>query len=105
MDFFFLLILSLVCWRVTHLLNKEDGPFDVIYLLRKKAGAGFFGSLLDCFYCVSIWIALPLGIWMGNGWIEKILFWWAISGAACLLEQATTAKKNNEEDIPDYKED
>jgi len=105
MDFFFLLILSLVCWRITHLLNKEDGPFDVIYLLRKKAGAGFFGSLLDCFYCVSIWIALPLGIWMGNGWIEKILFWWAISGAACLLEQATTAKKNNEEDIPDYKED
>lgn len=105
MDFFFLLILSLVCWRITHLLNKEDGPFDVIYLLRKKAGAGFFGSLLDCFYCVSIWIALPLGIWMGSGWIEKILFWWAISGAACLLEQATTAKKNNEEDIPDYKED
>lgn len=105
MDFFFFLILSLVCWRVTHLLSKEDGPFDVIYLLRKKAGAGFFGSLLDCFYCVSIWTSLPLGFWMGNGWIEKILFWWALSGAACLLEQATTHKKNKEQDIPDYKED
>lgn len=102
--FFFLLVLA--CWRLTHLLNKEDGPFDLIFLLRKKAGAGFFGNLLDCFYCLSLWIALPLGIWLGNGWIEKIIYWWAISGASCLLEQATTVKKNNkDDDMPMYKED
>jgi hypothetical protein len=104
MSFFFFMIVTLACWRVTHLLNKEDGPFDIIYLLRKKAGAGFFGSLLDCFYCVSVWVALPFGLWQGNTWWEKILYWWALSGAACLLEQATTAKKNKG-DIPDYKED
>lgn len=104
MNFFFFMMVTLVCWRVTHLLNKEDGPFDIIYLLRKKAGAGFFGSLLDCFYCLSIWTALPLGLWLGNSGMEKILCWWAISGAACLLEQATTNKKNKET-IPDFKED
>ena len=95
----------LATWRITHLLSKEDGPFNSVYHLRKKAGAGFFGSLLDCFYCVSVWVAFPLGIWEGNNWWEKLLCWWALSGAACLLEQATTFKKNNDPDIPDYKED
>ena len=85
------------------MLGKEDGPFDVFYLARKKAGAGFFGSLLDCFYCLSIRIALPFGIWLGANWIEKILVWFALSGAACLLEQGTT--KNNEPPKTDYYED
>ncbi|MGG9961708.1 DUF1360 domain-containing protein [Ferruginibacter sp. SUN106] len=105
MHWFSFLMISLVTWRITHLLSKEDGPFDIIFLLRKKAGAGFFGSLLDCFYCVSVWVAFPFGIVTGNDWWEKLLYWWAFSGAACLLEQATTNKKNKEENIPDYKED
>jgi len=104
-DAFFFVITSLAVWRITHLLGKEDGPFDLIYLIRKKAGAGFFGSLLDCFYCLSIWIALPLGLWFGKGWVEKILFWMALSGAACLLEQATASKKIVKDEIPDFKED
>ncbi len=99
------MVAALVCWRVTHLLNKEDGPFDIIFLLRKKAGAGFFGNLLDCFYCLSLWTALPLGIWMGNGWIEKLLFWWAVSGAACLLQLATDNKKNKGDEPVQFKED
>ncbi len=102
---FHFILTVLVAWRVSHLLSKEDGPFDLIYLLRKKAGAGFFGSLLDCFYCVSVWVALPLGLCFGMSWWEKLLYWGAISGAACLLEQATTINKNNGPDIPDYKED
>jgi hypothetical protein len=87
--YFILSVLAI--WRVTHLLGKEDGPFDIVFLMRKKAGAGFFGSLLDCFYCLSIWTALPFGVWLGNSWWEKILYWWALSGAACLLEQASTS--------------
>lgn len=105
MDFFLLVVTSLVCWRVTHLFNKEDGPFEVIYRLRKLAGAGFFGSLLDCFYCLSLWTALPLGIWLGQDCWQKILFWWAISGAACLLEQATAASKKSQDTLPYFKED
>lgn len=97
------ILMSLAVWRITHLLGKEDGPFDIIFLIRKKAGAGFFGSLLDCFYCLSIWIALPFGIWLGNTWWEKILIWFALSGAACLLEQATT--KNNSDNTSIYHED
>jgi hypothetical protein len=92
-------------WRITHLLGKEDGPFNIIFLMRKKAGAGFFGSLLDCFYCLSIWTALPFGIWLGNNWLEKILLWWALSGAACLLEQFSTSFGKSGTNRPDYHED
>ena len=92
MNTYYFIISILVVWRVTHLLGKEDGPFDVIFILRRKAGEGFFGNLLDCFYCLSIWTAFPFGLWLGRDWVEKFLFWLALSGAACLLEQGTTAK-------------
>lgn len=98
----YMFISVLAAWRITHLLQAEDGPFDIIYHIRKKAGAGFWGSLLDCFYCVSIWVALPFAIWLGSAWWEILLYWMAISGAVCLLEQFTTHKKDN---TPHYKED
>jgi Protein of unknown function (DUF1360) len=91
MNYFLFLIVCLAIWRITHLLAKEDGPWDMIYHIRKAAGAGFFGNLLDCFYCLSIWIALLFAIWLGVDWWQKILYWFALSGAACLLEQATTS--------------
>jgi hypothetical protein len=102
---FLFVLLSLVVWRITHLLAKEDGPFDIIFHLRKAAGAGFFGSLPDCFYCLTIWVALPVGIYAGHSCWEKILYWLSLSAAACLLEQATTFSKNKPPDKPDYSED
>ena len=105
MEVFRFIIVSLAVWRISHLLSKEDGPFDIIFRLRKAAGAGFFGSLLDCFYCVSIWIALPFGIYFAVNWLDKFLYWLAFSGAACLLEQVTTNFKNKPPDKPDYTED
>jgi hypothetical protein len=103
MDIFLFIVTILAAWRITHLLSKEDGPLDIVFLIRKKAGAGFFGSLLDCFYCTSVWIALPFGLWLGNSWWEKLLYWWAISGGACLLEQAT--KHHNQNKPSEYTED
>ena len=104
MTVYWFILSALAVWRLTHLLGKEDGPFDIIFLLRRKAGAGFFGSLLDCFYCLSIWMALPFGLWLGDGWLEKIITWLALSGAACLLEQATS-RQNNKDKPSDYTED
>ena len=53
-------------WRITHLLQAEDGPWDVIVRLRRAAGDGFWGSLLDCFYCLSLWIAARFAAWLGG---------------------------------------
>ena len=107
MNLLYLLLSVPAVWRITHLFSKEDGPFDIIFMLRKKAGTGFFGSLLDCFYCTSVWVALPFGIWLGGNWMEKFLCWLALSGVACLLEQATASKQKQDEqqDTPDYTED
>lgn len=89
MEFYWLLAGSLFVWRATHLLNAEDGPWDSVARLRRWAGGGFFGKLLDCFYCLSMWIALPVAVLLGGSPGERILLWLALSGAAILLERAT----------------
>jgi hypothetical protein len=81
---------SLAAWRITHLLAHEDGPGDVIHRLRTLAGRGFWGRLMDCSYCLSLWIAAPLSPFVARARVADILLVWvAISGAACLLERAT----------------
>src|SRR6478672_3014764 len=84
---------SLAAWRITHLLAHEDGPGDVIYRLRALGGAGFWGRLMDCFYCLSLWIAAPLTPFVTTrNATDAILVWVALSGAACLLERATAPR-------------
>ena len=84
-----LLLGALSVWRITHLLQAEDGPWDSVVYLRQKAGDGFWGQLLDCFYCLSLWIAAPIAILMGARASERILLWPALSAGAILLERVT----------------
>jgi hypothetical protein len=93
MKFYTLILGILAVWRITHLLNAEDGPWDALVRLRRAAGRGFVGELLDCFYCLSLWIAAPLAAALGTGIGEKLLLWPALSGAAILLERLTTPKQ------------
>jgi Protein of unknown function (DUF1360) len=97
------IISCLAVWRVSHLLSEENGPFDLLYKLRKDVGVGFFGSLLNCFYCCSIWVAMPFAIYCGKDWVEKFVLWFALSGAACLAQKATT--KSIETKKAEYFED
>lgn len=90
-----LLLGVLAVWRITHLLQAEDGPWDVVVRLRARAGDGFWGALMDCFYCLSLWIALPFALLFGAGWIEQALLWPALSGGAILLERATARRKED----------
>lgn len=84
---FLLGILSV--WRITHLLHAEDGPWDGVVRLRQRAGEGFWGQMLDCFYCLSVWIAAPFAIFLGQTLSERILLWPALSAGAILLERVT----------------
>ena len=81
----------LATWRVTHLLANEDGPADVIFRLRRRLGEGLIGSLMDCFNCMSIWIAAPLALFVSTGPLTWALSWLALSGGACLLERLGAA--------------
>ena len=86
MHLYWLLLGILAVWRITHLLNAEDGPWQVFVRLRRFAGEGFWGQLLDCFYCLSVWIAAPLALYLGKDWSERFLMWLALSAGAILLE-------------------
>jgi uncharacterized protein DUF1360 len=88
--FYRLTLGALVVWRVTHLLYAEDGPWDLMVRLRRGVGHGFFGKLLDCFYCTSLWVAAPLALALGDSWKEQLLYWPALSAAGSLLHRATS---------------
>ena len=82
---------ALGVWRVTYLFTAEDGPGDVLVKLRNALGDGWLRSLVACFYCLSLWVALPFAALIGSSIGERALMWLALSGAACLLQRLTSA--------------
>jgi len=89
-DFFRLTVGILCVWRITHLLHAEDGPWNVFVHIRRTAGNGFFGQLLDCFYCLSLWVSAPFAVATSETIKEGALFWIALSAGAILLERVTS---------------
>jgi hypothetical protein len=81
---------SLATWRVTHLLAEEDGPGGAVVRVRARLGTGQLGELMDCFYCLSVWVAAPFSLTVARRRRDAPLVCLALSGAACLLERATT---------------
>jgi len=88
-DYTLLILSVLATWRVTHLLANEDGPGGIIFKARVRLGNGMVGSLMDCFNCLSFWVAAPAAFFLTSDLFSWIVAWLAISGAACLLEQMT----------------
>jgi hypothetical protein len=82
-------MVTLAVWRVTHLFAEEDGPGRLFARLRALgAPNGFWASLFGCFYCFSLWVALPFA-WLASEepWGRRLIAWLAVSGAACLLQR------------------
>jgi hypothetical protein len=72
---------------VTHLLASEDGPADIIVRFRTLLGESLAGNLMDCFNCLSLWIAALAALFVSRRPLEWFVSWLAISGGACLLER------------------
>jgi hypothetical protein len=89
MKFYWLVLGALTVWRVTFLLQAEDGPWDIVIRLRQFVGEGFWGKLMDCFHCLSVWVAAPVAVLVGKNWLERALLWPSFSAAAILLERVT----------------
>ncbi len=83
---------ALATWRVTHLLAEEDGPGEVVLRVRARLGESWAGTLMDCFACMSMWVAAPLGVAAVRRRRDAPLAWLALSGAACLLERASAER-------------
>jgi hypothetical protein len=78
---------ALSVWRVTHLLAFEDGPARFLQRVRALFDRAGLGSVFGCFYCLSVWIALPFAAGLGSTVGERLLLWPGLSAAACLLER------------------
>lgn len=78
---------ALAAWRISHLLALEDGPFDLVVRLRVRLGDA--GRVLDCFYCVSAWVAAPLALFVRPDGQDWWLVWLALAGAVGLVQRFT----------------
>jgi len=76
-------------YRVAFLLAREDGPWGLLRRLRFSAKGSAAGRLVGCVNCLSVWLSLPLAPFVGSTWIEGAIAWWALSGAAVLMDRAT----------------
>lgn len=85
-EWFGFVVALLATWRLCHLVAHEDGPFDVIVRLRRRAGQGQWGRLMDCPYCLSLWFAVPFAFWLGRGGTHVAVLWLGLSGGSCLVE-------------------
>ena len=73
----------LAAWRITHLLANEDGPADLIVKLRATLGDSFTGKLMDCFNCLSLWIAAPAALFVTHAPLLWLFVWLEIGRASC----------------------
>jgi len=86
MDFYWLALGTLGTWRLTHLIAMEDGPFAVIARLRRLAGDGVLGQMMDCFYCLSMWSAALVALPLAQSALHYIYLCLALSAGSILLE-------------------
>lgn len=87
MKFYWFLIGGLSVWRMTHLLAAEDGPWKIIAIVRLRLEKGTLGTLLECFHCLSLWVAAPVAYVIADGPSEIVLTWLGLSGMAILAER------------------
>lgn len=79
----------LAVWRVTHLLVAEEGPWRMFARARRGAAAMRLDRLANCFYCASVWIAVPFALLVAEGWREIAITIPALSGGAIVVERLT----------------
>ena len=86
---------------MTHLLAEEDGPGDVVVRVRAGLGDGPAGQLMDCFYCLSVWVAAPVSLVVSRRGRDLPLTCLGLSEAACLIERLTGSAEPRVEDRPE----
>ena len=82
---------SLATFRLTLLINEEEGPFYLFVHLREwSAKRTFTGALISCFWCLSVWMAAPVALILSWGfhlpWWMALLIWLASSAGAIMTK-------------------
>ena len=80
-------------WRFWPICSlSEDGPGAIIAGLRAARPSSWAGLAMDCFACMSLWVAAPLALFVGGDAAQLGVIWLALSGGALILERLVAAK-------------
>lgn len=101
-----IVITGLASFRLTNLISKEAGPWDVFVIFRSWAGVydigpdkkpiGFLGKMIECPFCLGIWISFFLLILPPSKLRKYFINFLAIAGIQVAL-QATLMPLMQEE--------
>jgi hypothetical protein len=88
----FLVVMSMLAvWRVTHMLQNEDGPDAIFARLqawaaRQPEKIGSFPQGFLCFNCLSVWISFLPALALQNSLHEFFIYLFAISAGAMIID-------------------
>lgn len=84
----------LAVWRISSLLVREDGPYDLLARLRDTVGVRFddasrpyganvVAAALTCVWCTSVWAGLLVALAQRRGLVDAL----AYSAGAIVIER------------------
>ena len=82
-----LVVTILSVWRLTSLLCYEAGPFGVLSRLRGMLYRMRLGSIIECFHCLSVWVAAVLVLFVYQLQPTSLLLIFATAGGASIIER------------------
>ena len=53
-----------------------------------RTGSHAPSRLMESVYCLSLWLSLPLAIWLSSGWMGLLAHWQAISATVCIFQES-----------------
>lgn len=92
MTLFWFIVGVLATWRITSILHHEEiaAPFRALLGVQEDEGLTsypdtFLGHLIECFWCVSVWVAI--GCTLILVWFPYLLLPFALSAGAIAIER------------------
>jgi hypothetical protein len=83
--------LSVYSCGLLHFVLEKDARKHRIVPFDTRVDSNMPPRLADCFYRFSLWVSMPLAIWLSCGWIALIAHWQLIRGSSRLLEETQPA--------------
>jgi hypothetical protein len=81
-----IILAAAAVWRLTHLLQVEDGPYQIFEQARARLRRASLAGAVDCFYCLSLWVAAPFAFALAPSPWEWMLTALALSALAILID-------------------
>lgn len=84
---------ALAVYYLTYCITQLDGPGDVFLKLRDKWLSGVFRDAVSCFYCLSVYIAVPFALMQYTSLYGFVIMTFGIAGGAVVIYEVVERLK------------